>query len=121
MPGTYRPEEHIDNPKNYADNEDARRYDPRLRGPVDERRELAIDPRTGMKNYIANEDAGITTSAGLLRDLLTRCIQAGRKAGRSKDDEDLCECLYLMGTALHCLEGKPFHPAMCTAWPAFSI
>jgi hypothetical protein len=45
--GCYRPEEHIDNPKDYADNEDARQYDRRLRGPVDERRELAIDPQTG--------------------------------------------------------------------------
>lgn len=50
--GCYRPEEHIDNPKDYADNEDARQYDHRLRGPVDERRELAIDPQTGMR-YLA--------------------------------------------------------------------
>ncbi|KAI9727427.1 MAG: hypothetical protein M1835_003733, partial [Candelina submexicana] len=42
--GCYRPEEHIDNPKDYADNVDARQYDRRLRGPVDERRELSIDP-----------------------------------------------------------------------------
>jgi len=65
--GCYRPEEHIDNPKDvrlttelsmteryiltylqYADNLDARQYDRRLRGPVDERRELAINPQTGM-------------------------------------------------------------------------
>lgn len=45
----------VDNPKDYADNEDARRYDPRLRGPVDEATELSIDTQTGMKNYIANE------------------------------------------------------------------
>jgi len=45
----------VDNPKDYADNEDARRYDPRLRGPVDEATELSIDLQTGMKNYIANE------------------------------------------------------------------
>lgn len=63
--GCYRPEEHIDNPKDYADNEDARKYDRRLRGPVDERRELSVDERTGLKNYIASEDLGITTSAGL--------------------------------------------------------
>ena len=25
----------IDNPRDYADNEDARKFDPRLRGPVD--------------------------------------------------------------------------------------
>ena len=63
--GCYRPEEHIDNPKDYADNEDARRYDRRLRGPVDEEVELAIDPKSGLKNYIANEQLRITTSAGL--------------------------------------------------------
>lgn len=33
----------------YADNIDARDYDRRLRGPVDERRELSINPQTGMK------------------------------------------------------------------------
>lgn len=44
-----------DNPKDYADGSDARQYDHRLRGPVDEGIELAIDPQTGMKNYIANE------------------------------------------------------------------
>lgn len=51
--GCYLPTEHIDNPKGYADGEDARKYDPRLRGPVDPV-ELQIDPQTGMKNYIAN-------------------------------------------------------------------
>jgi hypothetical protein len=47
--GCYRPEEHIDNPKDYADNLDARQYDPRLRGPVNERLELGINPQTGRK------------------------------------------------------------------------
>lgn len=46
--GCYQPTEHIDNPKGYADGEDATQYDRRLRGPVDERRELAIDEKTGM-------------------------------------------------------------------------
>lgn len=45
--GVYRPEEHIDNPRDYADNKDARKYDERLRPPVDNI-ELAIDPETGM-------------------------------------------------------------------------
>lgn len=45
--------EHIDNPKGYADGKDARQFHPKLRGPVDPR-ELEVDPRTGMKNYIAN-------------------------------------------------------------------
>lgn len=80
--------EHIDNPKGYGEGEDARKYDPRLRGVsaidficsvlygshthspltyvmlrnmrsisferIVQPRELDIDPRTGMKNYIAN-------------------------------------------------------------------
>ncbi|KAL2122789.1 hypothetical protein VTJ04DRAFT_3244 [Mycothermus thermophilus] len=100
--GCYRPEEHIDNPKNYADNVDARQYDPRLRGPVDEEVELAIDEETGMKNYIANEKIGITTSAQLVRDLFTRCIELGRSSAYNKDD--LYEALRLLGTGLHCLE-----------------
>ncbi|KAI0150020.1 Het-C-domain-containing protein [Hypoxylon sp. NC0597] len=79
--GCYRPEDHIDNPKNYADNEDARQYDRRLRGPVDESVELAIDPETGMKNYIANERVRIMTSALHVR-----------------------RSTRLLGTGLHCLE-----------------
>ena len=42
--GCYLPTEHIDNPKGYADGEDARQYHPDLRGPVDPR-ELEIDPQ----------------------------------------------------------------------------
>jgi hypothetical protein len=44
--GTYRPEEHIDNPRGYADNEDARQFDSRLRPPVDPV-ELLVDSNTG--------------------------------------------------------------------------
>lgn len=44
--GCYRPEEHIDNPKDYADNVDARQYDPRLRPPVTQA-EVAVDIDTG--------------------------------------------------------------------------
>lgn len=57
--GVYLPTEHIDNPKGYGEGEDARKYDRRLRGPVDPR-ELEIDPRTGMKNYIANGPFHVT-------------------------------------------------------------
>ncbi|QIW98722.1 hypothetical protein AMS68_004240 [Peltaster fructicola] len=67
--GCYRPEEHIDNPKDYADNKDAREFDKRLRGPV-QPVELEIDHDTGMKNYIANERAigrhQLATSSGVL-------------------------------------------------------
>ncbi|KAF2476035.1 Het-C-domain-containing protein [Lindgomyces ingoldianus] len=107
--GCYRPEEHIDNPKDYADNLDARQYDRRLRGPVDERRELSVDERTGLKNYIASEDLGITTSAGMVRDLFRRCIDLGRRSNRSGNKADFYEALRLLGTACHCLEDYSAH------------
>ena len=103
--GCYRPEDHIDNPKDYADNLDATQYDRRLRGPVNERVELAIDPNTGLKNYIANERAGIMTSALHVRKLFGRSIELGRLYARSRNKADLYEALRLLGTGLHCLEG----------------
>ncbi|KAL2021422.1 hypothetical protein VTK56DRAFT_7175 [Thermocarpiscus australiensis] len=102
--GCYRPEDHIDNPKNYADNMDARQYDRRLRGPVNEAVELAIDEETGMKNYIANENAGIMTSALHVRRLFTKCIELGRSYQRTNSKEELYEAMRLLGTGLHCLE-----------------
>ncbi|KAK5951489.1 hypothetical protein OHC33_007545 [Knufia fluminis] len=107
--GCYRPEEHIDNPKDYAENEDARQYDRRLRGPVDERTELAIDPVTGLKAYIASENLGIDTSAGLVRKLFGRSIELGRRYGRNKNKADLYEALRLLGTGCHCLEDFSAH------------
>jgi hypothetical protein len=104
--GCYRPEDHIDNPKDYADNIDATQYDTRLRGPVNERVELAIDPRTGMKNYIANEQAGIMTSALHVRKLFNESIRLGRSFARSGNKAELYEALRLLGTGLHCLEGE---------------
>ncbi|KAL1878313.1 hypothetical protein Plec18167_004380 [Paecilomyces lecythidis] len=107
--GCYQPTEHIDNPLGYAEGEDARRYDRRLRGPVDEQRELAIDPRTGLKNYIASEDLGINTSAHLVKRVLGGCIEHGRRYARSGNKADLYEALRLMGTGLHCLEDYAAH------------
>jgi hypothetical protein len=104
--GCYRPEDHIDNPKDYADNIDATQYDTRLRGPVDERVELAIDPNTGLKNYIANERAGIMTSAKHIRTLFSESIRLGRSYARSQNKDELYEALRLLGTGLHCLEGE---------------
>ena len=43
----------------------------------------AIDEQTGMKNYIANERAGIMTSAQHVRRLFTRSIELGRSYGRT--------------------------------------
>jgi hypothetical protein len=93
--------------QDYADNLDARDYDRRLRAPVDERRELSVDERTGLKNYIASEDLGITTSAGMVRDLLRRCIDLGRRSGGR--GPDFYEALRLLGTATHCLEDYSAH------------
>ncbi|KAL2891278.1 Heterokaryon incompatibility protein Het-C [Ceratocystis lukuohia] len=102
--GCYRPEEHIDNPKDYADNLDARQYDRRLRGPVDEEVELAVDSQTGLKNYIANDQIGITTASGHCRNLLNKCIEHGRAYRDGRNKADKYESLRLLGTALHCLE-----------------
>jgi hypothetical protein len=72
---------------------------------VDERRELSVDERTGLKNYIASEDLGIVTSAGHVRNLFGRCIQLARQSKRSGNKDDFYEALRLLGTGLHCLEG----------------
>ncbi|KAJ5165937.1 hypothetical protein N7492_006233 [Penicillium capsulatum] len=109
--GVYRPEEHIDNPKDYADNEDARQYDKRLRPPV-RQVELDIDPDTGMKNYIANERGDWATSAGYVKYSLGRSIHFGRMYtnGHSKGkEEDLCEALRCLGQGLHTLEDFAAH------------
>ncbi|KAI5819645.1 HET-C domain protein [Pyronema omphalodes] len=107
--GVYRPEEHIDNPKDYADNTDARVYDPRLRAPVHPH-ELAIDPLTGMKNYIANETGGWATSSGYVKFSLTRAIHYGRMyTSGGGNESDLCEALRCLGQALHCLEDFSAH------------
>lgn len=114
--GCYRPEEHIDNPKGYADGLDARKFDPRLRGPVDPA-ETDIDPRTGMKNYIINETGQWATSAGYLRYSFARSIHFGRlytsgSEGKGKD-ETLCEALRCLGQALHCMEDFGAHSNYC--------
>ena len=111
--GVYRPEEHIDNPKDYADNEDARKYDPRLRPPV-QPIELEIDLHTGMKNYIANEHLGIATSSGYIKHSFARSIHFGRVytngAGGSRGKEaNLCEALRCLGQGLHCMEDFGAH------------
>ncbi|KAI4161292.1 MAG: hypothetical protein LQ342_004959 [Letrouitia transgressa] len=111
--GVYRPEEHIDNPKDYADNADARQYDQRLRPPV-QPIELQVELETGMKNYIANERLGIATSVGYVKFSFMRSIHFGRVytngAGASRAKEaDLCEALRCLGQGLHCLEDFGAH------------
>lgn len=109
--GVYRPEEHIDNPKDYADNVDARQFDARLRGPVNPI-ELQIDPQTGMKNYIANENLGIATSLGYIKWTFARSIHFGRlycRGSQKGREEDLCEALRCLGQGLHCMEDFGAH------------
>ncbi|KAJ3735714.1 heterokaryon incompatibility protein Het-C-domain-containing protein [Lentinula guzmanii] len=110
--GVYLPTEHIDNPKGYGEGEDARKYDQRLRGPVDPR-ELEIDPHTGMKNYIANENGGWDTSKALVRRTLERCIHLGRQHRAQNRKEDLYEAYRLLGQAMHTLEDFPAHSNFC--------
>ncbi|KAI6129492.1 heterokaryon incompatibility protein Het-C-domain-containing protein [Pisolithus croceorrhizus] len=110
--GCYLPTEHIDNPKGYGDGEDARRYHPGLRGPVDPR-ELEIDPRTGMKNYIANENGNWDTSKAFVRRTLERCIYLGRQYRSTNNKTDQCEAFRLLGQALHTLEDFPAHSNFC--------
>ncbi|KAH8696627.1 HET-C domain protein HetC [Talaromyces proteolyticus] len=114
--GVYRPEEHIDNPKDYADNEDARQYDKRLRPPI-RPIELEIDPQTGMKNYIANERGDWATSAAYVKYSMSRSIHYGRMytsgGGDKGKEEDLCEALRCLGQGLHTLEDFGAHSNYC--------
>ncbi|OJI99125.1 hypothetical protein ASPVEDRAFT_123800 [Aspergillus versicolor CBS 583.65] len=113
--GVYRPEEHIDNPKDYADNDDARKFDERLRGPI-RPVELDIDPDTGMKNYIANERGDWATSAAYIKYSLARSIHYGRlytSGHRKGNEEDLCEALRCLGQGLHTLEDFAAHTNYC--------
>jgi hypothetical protein len=103
------------NPKDYADNEDARQYDPRLRGPI-RQIELDIDPETGMKNYIANERGDWATSSGYIKYSLARSIHYGRlytHGNKKGNEEDLCEALRCLGQGLHTLEDFAAHTNYC--------
>jgi hypothetical protein len=69
-------------------------------------RELEVDPRTGMKNYIANEQGGWATSTAFIRTSLVRAIELRR---RSQSDADIYEALRLLGQSLHTLEDLSAH------------
>ncbi|KAI1323452.1 heterokaryon incompatibility Het-C [Xylariaceae sp. FL0255] len=101
--GCYTHVEHIDNPFGYVDN--AKEVDERLRGPVDPK-ELEIDTKTGMKNYIANSGQGWDTSADYVRRQLSKCIELGRK---KKDSNTRKESFIHLGAALHTLEDFAAH------------
>ncbi|KAF8680122.1 Heterokaryon incompatibility protein Het-C [Rhizoctonia solani] len=113
----------------YGDGEDPRQYHPKLRAAIDPR-ELEVDYRTGMKNYIGNgmwpsnthdpgylnqktEDGPWDTSKGHIRRVLEQCIEMGRRARSSGRKEEEYESLRLLGTALHTLEDFPAHSNFC--------
>lgn len=81
--GVYLPVEHIDNPTGYST--DARKYDPRLRGPVTPQ-EVAIDFKLGMKNYIATRGGGWDTSADYIKRTMLLAVQEGRTAFQEGDE-----------------------------------
>ncbi|KDR69619.1 hypothetical protein GALMADRAFT_145352 [Galerina marginata CBS 339.88] len=107
--GVYSHAEHIDNPIGYAS--DAKKYHSRLRGEVFPD-ECAVDPATGMKNYIAHEGQGYNTSANYVRQALKICIEKGRSSQR-QDGDDYHEALRLLGSALHTLEDFLAHTNWC--------
>jgi len=110
--GVYLPVEHIDNPKGYAEKEgDARQFHPRLRPPVDPE-ELEIDPRTGMKKYMATDGYRWDTSTAHIRRTLRACILHGQRA-RGQECPDLWEAYRLLGTGLHTLEDLLAHSNWC--------
>jgi hypothetical protein len=116
--GFYRPEEHVDNPRGYdngshSGNSRAQasageggagyQISEGLR-PAVRPAELAIDPRTGMKNYIANAaEVGAVnpTSAEYVEKQLIAAIACGRQG-----DE---EAYIHLGAALHTLEDFVAH------------
>lgn len=120
--------QHIDNPKGYGEAEDPKRYHPKLRARCDPR-ELEIDLRTGMKNYIANDDGGWDTSKAYVRRTLDECIRLGRQYRATNKKVDQYEAFRLLGTgkgfrafykleshyalALHTLEDFSAHSNFC--------
>lgn len=104
--GCYTHVEHIDNPRGYPPN--AKEVDDRLRGPVSAE-ELAIDPDTGMKNYIANSGKDWKTSADYIREQLTAAIELGRKGRRRHESTSRKIAFQHLGAALHTLEDFAAH------------
>jgi hypothetical protein len=59
---------------------------------------LEIDTRTGMKNYIANEQGGWATSTAYIRNSLRKAIELGRQGHH--DERAMFEALRLLGQVL---------------------
>ncbi|HEY4184902.1 MAG TPA: HET-C-related protein [Polyangia bacterium] len=90
--GVYRPEEHIDNPEDITDGS---AVDPLFHGPcLKGSPEVAIDPATGLKAYIATRGRGFVTAS----DFVERSLRAALAAGFTPEGRRL------FGQALHTLE-----------------
>lgn len=97
--GVYRTHEHIDNPKGLRD---SRHIDPDLHGPVTAA-EIAIDPSTMMKKYIAASGAGWTGAADyMVAELRAACRLGDNVRGRRR-----------LGQGLHVLEDFYAHSNFC--------
>ncbi|HEY8208473.1 MAG TPA: HET-C-related protein, partial [Myxococcaceae bacterium] len=88
--GVYRPEEHIDNPEGIKDGS---KIDPLFHGPVLPP-EIAVDPNTGLKAYIATRGGGFKTAA----DFVDSSLRSAKTAGITPEGRRL------FGQALHTLE-----------------
>jgi undecaprenyl pyrophosphate synthase len=86
-------------PKGYGEGQDPQQYDRRLRPRVDDNRELAVDPNTGMKAYIASHGQGFDTSYDCVKRTLQKCIEYGRR-------DEMNDAYRELGRALHTLEGN---------------
>lgn len=91
--------QHVDSPSGYAGGKDAREVDPRLRGPVIPE-ELDIDPKTGMKNYIANEGEAWDTTTKFIRRTIHASVERGREAYRTGDEEAKYDAYRILGGAV---------------------
>ncbi|KAG8857979.1 hypothetical protein FRB96_005470 [Tulasnella sp. 330] len=106
--GVYQPVQHIDNPRGYAGGKDARKIDPRLRGPVIPE-EMEIDPKNGMKNYIANEGETWDTTTKFIRRTIHASVERGKEAYQTGDVEATYDAYRILGGALHSLEDFVAH------------
>lgn len=72
--------------------------------------EAQVDPKTGMKNYMANESGDWDTSTAYLRKSLVSAIELGRE-GFLEDEgaPKYWEALRLLGQSLHVLEDFGAH------------
>jgi len=95
--GSYRPEEHIDNPKGYEGGTYSQ-----LRLQVHPK-ELDVDSVSGMKNYIANQGVADVNDTSL--DYIEKQLVAAIACGRARDAEAYTH----LGAALHTLEDFVAH------------